>query len=209
MEPQDFAISADGEEAVVIGTDGNGRRVRLEANGASVTPLPLRHVPAALGGVSWSSDRTRIALGRTANPSGVFSLALDGGGSDEVYSGPASCAAFSPTDPNLVAALRQTPKGWQPIFIDLRTHKIREVGGADAAGLVGLAWTPSGDAIYFPCATGPICRAAVKGGAPTVARDSVGDQLMGIAASGDGTLVASTVGGHARLLVLENLRDAR
>jgi hypothetical protein len=105
--------------------------------------------------------------------------------------------------------LRQTPKGWQPIFVDLRTRKVREVGRADAAGLVGLAWSASGDAIYYPCATGQICRAAVRGGAPTVARDQVGDQLMGLAATGDGTIVASSVSGHARLLVLQNLRDAR
>jgi hypothetical protein len=37
----------------------------------------------------------------------------------------------------------------------------------------------------------------------------VGDQLLGVAAAGDGTLVADSVSGHARLLVLQNLRDAR
>jgi Tol biopolymer transport system component len=209
VEPQDFAISSDGDEAVVIGSDGNGRRVRLEPNRATVTPLPIHGVPAALGGISWSSDRTRIALARQVDPSGVFSLGLDGSGSDEVYTGAAACATFSPTDPNLIAALHQTAKGWQPIFVDLHTRKVREVGSADGAGLVGLTWSPSGDAIYYPCATGQICRAAVKGGAPTVARDAVGDQLLGVAAAGDGTLVAASVSGHARLLVLQNLRDAR
>jgi hypothetical protein len=209
VEPQDFAISPDGDEAVVIGTDGNGRRARLGTSGATLTPLPVRGVPTAFGGISWSRDRTRIALARQTEPAGIFSLALDGGGSEEIFAGPACCAAFSPTDANLVAALRQTSKGWQPIFVDLRTRKMREAGRDDGAGLVGLVWSASGDAVYYPCATGQICRAAVKGGTPTVARDAVGDQLLGLTAGGDGTIVASSVSGHARVLVLQNLSEAR
>jgi serine/threonine protein kinase len=207
--PQDYAVAADGKEAIVVDARGGAHRLRFDGAAPAVVDLPLRGLPKACSGISWSPDRARLALARLQTPTGLFVIPVDGGGSSEVASGAWCGAAFSPVDPNLLAGVRTTPAGPIVTLVDLRTRALRPLGKADASSISNIAWSPTGDAIYYASLDqNRLARINVKSGAVRL-RDAPGDQLYSLAVRRDGAIVAASSGGRARLIAIENLHDAR